>query len=273
MGYMERLATTRLNPSKVFPWARTVVVGALSYKTQFSPIFKKGEVMDDFYKKPRFSCYSLGMDYHKLIKKSLKTLHGLIEKSISRTVKYRMFVDTGPMLERDYAYMAGIGWIGKNTCIIHPTLGSYLFLGVMLLDVETIDKPFQMADHCGSCKRCIKACPTGALKEAYLLDARSCISYLNIEYKNHFNALEKSQIGPYVVGCDICQAVCPWNVQAPFNRHLELESDLFFPNESLEGLMNLSEKQYLYRVQGKAIKRVSYHKFVRNICAVKENIE
>lgn len=160
--------------------------------------------------------YARGSDYHKLIKKRLQKLHGWIEDQVGGPVAGRAYVDTGPILERELGQRAGLGWFGKNTMLIHPKRGSYFFLGVLLLGIDLpADEPFA-EEHCGSCRRCLDACPTGALEGygpdgAPIMDARLCISYLTIEHRGPMRRALRPLIGNRIFGCDICQEVCPWN--------------------------------------------------------------
>jgi epoxyqueuosine reductase len=155
--------------------------------------------------------YARGDDYHSVLNGKLRELHAWIAAEMGREVRGRAYVDTGPLLERDLARRAGLGWFGKNTNLIHPKLGSFFFLGALLLELELApDAPFE-SDHCGTCTRCIDACPTAAIVEPRVLDATRCISYLTIEAKGEIPAEFREAIGELIYGCDICQDVCPWN--------------------------------------------------------------
>ena len=176
--------------------------------------------------------YARGDDYHDVLDAKLRDLHSWIASELGRDVRGRAYVDTGPLLERDLARRAGLGWFGKNTNLIHPKLGSFFFLGALLIDLElTSDAPFE-SDHCGSCTRCIDACPTQAIVEPRVLDATRCISYLTIEAKGEIPEEFREAIGELIYGCDICQDVCPWNEK--FSRELPAGSP-FAAREAIAG--------------------------------------
>jgi epoxyqueuosine reductase len=162
----------------------------------------------------RVAAYAWGRDYHLVLPEKLKALVEFIEQETVTSVPHRFYTDTGPLLERDLAQRAGLGWIGKNTCLINPSIGSYFFLAEILLNIELeADPPFS-TDQCGTCTRCIQACPTGCILPDRMLDAGRCISYLTIENKGEIPAELRSQMGDWVFGCDICQMICPWNQHA-----------------------------------------------------------
>jgi epoxyqueuosine reductase len=253
MAYMTRTADARADTGVRFPWAKSVLCVAMSYP---SPGIALGEPEEaargNARRTPpvthrsspvthgssqrgasgivrgRVSCYARGDDYHDVMGRKLAELEVFaLEHGATRTKPY---VDTGPVLERDWAARAGLGWTGKNTMLINQTLGSWLFLGTILLDLELdADKPFP--DRCGTCTKCIDACPTGALVAPYLLDSRLCISYLTIEHKGMILQRLRPLIGDWVFGCDICQRVCPWN-----NKAHSPEKNPFAPRPGLDPL-------------------------------------
>lgn len=204
MGYLERGADKRSDTRLPFPGARSAIVVGLDYggREPSGPVAR----------------YARGDDYHEVMVDRLNALHRWLETVSGGPIHGKAYVDTGPILERDLARRAGLGWIGKNTMLVNPRRGSYFFLGALLLDVDLApDAPFD-ADRCGSCTRCLDACPTDAIVAPGELDARRCISYLTIEHRSAIAAELRPLIGDHLYGCDICQEVCPWNVS--FAREL-----------------------------------------------------
>ena len=214
----------RADPRQLFPECQSIVVLGAAYFPSKQVTGKKGEgkplsptpLSSSFPKiTGKIASYAWGADYHNVLPERLQALAAFLETQIGSPVAYRAYTDTGRLLERDLAQRAGLGWIGKNTCLIHPRLGSYFFLAELLLGVELQpDLPFT-DDRCGSCTRCIEACPTGCIRPDRTLDARRCISYLTIELKRDIPAELRIQMGDWVFGCDACQQVCPWNRFAP----------------------------------------------------------
>jgi epoxyqueuosine reductase len=199
MAYLERGAEKRHDTRKPFEGVRSAVVVAMNYGGTQPP----GPV----------ARYARGDDYHDLMIDRLNELHRWIESEIGHPVRGKPYVDTGPILERDLARRAGLGWFGKNTNLINPELGSFFFLGELLLDLDLrADDPFE-TDRCGSCTRCLDACPTNAFVAPMVLDATRCISYQTIEQKGAIAETLREAIGEHLYGCDVCQDVCPWNVK------------------------------------------------------------
>ena len=225
--------------------------------------------------------YARGEDYHGTIKKRLLELHRWIEASVERPVEGRVYVDTGPILERELALRAGLGWFGKNTMLIHPRRGSYFFLGLLLLDLELVaDAPFE-EDHCGTCRSCLDACPTGALlgrdaSGAPVMDATRCISYLIIEHRGPSPVELRPLMGNRVYGCDICQEVCPWNER--FARPTEEEAyrardglDGPMLTELAEKLLRIDDEGFRELFRSSAIKRAKRAGLLRNVCVALGN--
>jgi epoxyqueuosine reductase len=226
MEYLVRGAEARRDPRSILPEARSVVVCALNYLTHH-PLGVEQNQSD----RPTISRFAWGEDYHRTVRRRLRRLRQLIQERLDRPVRARLCVDTAPLLERAAAARAGIGWIGKNNCLINPVFGSFLFLGELLIDVDlTPDEPFieRHGDRCGRCERCLSVCPTHALVAPRLLDARRCIAYLTIEHRGPMDPLLASQLGRRVYGCDVCQEVCPWNLRA--QRRLATNVREFWPS-------------------------------------------
>ncbi|HEY2826114.1 MAG TPA: tRNA epoxyqueuosine(34) reductase QueG, partial [Pirellulales bacterium] len=206
MHYLADRAVAYNHPSSVLDGARSIVMLAMNYRTSdpLPPAVGQGRV----------SRYSWGVDYHKIIRERLARLADWIRQN-QPGARIRGVVDTAPLLEREFAQLAGLGWIGKNTLLLNKQLGSWFFLAAILTDFELeYDSP-HATDHCGTCRACLDACPTGAFVDAYVLDARRCISYLTIELRDSIPNDLRPGIGDWLFGCDVCQDVCPWNHRAP----------------------------------------------------------
>lgn len=265
LGYMERTEALRRDPAKLVPWAVSVIsVGMNYYTSPPRPLAQNGL-------KGWISRYAWGYDYHDVIKERLVSLLDEVRGLYPHPVEGRVFVDSGPVLEREFAGVAGIGWIGKNTHLISPQRGSWFFLGELFLDIElNYDRPIR--DRCGQCDLCLKACPTGAFVGPYVLDARRCISYLTIELKGAIPLHLRSLVGNHVFGCDICQEVCPYNVKA-----IPTDEGAFSPREGLYApelipLLSLSEKEFRSRFRGSPILRAKRRGFLRNVAVALGNL-
>ena len=213
MSYMEQNFDKRVDPTLLVPGAKTII--SLSYNYH-NPVKNKDSDA------PKIASYAYGRDYHKVVKKKLKYLFEYIQ-SIAGNVEGRYFVDSAPVLEREWAARSGLGWVGKNTLLIKPKNGSYFFLAEIILDLE-IEYDAPIKDYCGTCTRCIDACPTNAISpNGYLLEASKCISYLTIELRDEIPYEFKDKMEGWMFGCDICQEVCPWNRFA--TKHNEEDLD------------------------------------------------
>ena len=261
MRYLDRQRPARMDPQSVLPGARSVVVCAINYNTS-----KPTTTFDRL--RGWISRYAWGDDYHEVLREKLDELAQWIEQqSPTRT---RTYVDTGPLLERVFAKYAGLGWFGKNTCIINQKIGSWLFLGCILTDAEMeIDLP--PPDRCGTCTRCIDACPTGAIIEPYVLDSRKCISYTTIELRGDIPEGDRKGIGHHLFGCDICQDVCPWNRRASHSvePRFQAREELFWPD--LERLLDLDEEDWRRMIRGTSMKRAKVKGLLRNLMVVAGN--
>lgn len=205
-------------------------------------------------------------DYHKVLLKRVKALEARLHEAFG-SFEARAYVDTGPVVERALATAAGLGWTGKNTCLIHPRLGSYGFLAVLLtsLEVEPAQAPLAVPDRCGSCRRCLEACPTNALIAPYRMDATRCISYLTIEHRGPIPGELMEGMGRQVFGCDICQDVCPWNRKAPLAADPDLEPRAELVNPALEALAALNEPEFERNFNGSPVRRARYSGLRRNV--------
>jgi epoxyqueuosine reductase len=210
-GSMEYLATEkaqdcRRDPHILLPECRSILVLGISY-----PQPGKGRPGEGDSLRGKIAAYARGRDYHLVLPERLRMLSAFIERLVGAPVPHRWYTDTGPVLERDLAQRAGLGWVGKNTCLINPKAGSYFLLSEILLGIDLEPTPAFTVDHCGNCTRCIEACPTGCILPDRTLDARRCIAYLTIENKGEIPPSLRPQMGNWIFGCDVCQMVCPWN--------------------------------------------------------------
>jgi epoxyqueuosine reductase len=263
MDYLasDRSRARRANPLEILPECKSILVLA----TPYSPPLPMEEGLGV---RGQIASYAWGEDYHDILPMRMKELVQFIEEQVGGPVKNRWYTDTGPILERDLAQRAGIGWIGKNTCLIHPKHGSYFLLSEIFLDLALEpDTPF-VTDHCGTCTRCIEACPTDCILPNRTIDATSCISYLTIELKDDIPTELREKMGDWVFGCDICQIVCPWNRFAG-------EGDSAFGSEdplhSLTEELTISTQEFNQRFKRSPIKRAKGRGYLRNIAVALGN--
>ena len=210
-------------------------------------------------------------DYHKVLLKRMKAVEARLHAELG-DFEARAFVDTGPVMERALAAAAGLGWTGKNTCLIHPKLGSFGFLAVLLtsLEAEKEEAPLA-ADRCGSCRRCLEACPTGALLAPHQMDASRCIAYLTIEHNGAIAPVLMARMGRQVFGCDICQDVCPWNRKAPASTDPELAARPELVNPELDWLAAMDEEAFEKEFNGSPVRRAGFSGFRRNLAIAMGN--
>ena len=265
MTYLHRQAAKRKDPRSIMPHARAAVVTLTNYcHGSINPgAIPQGTA--------RVAQYAWSTDYHRIISPRLEQLATAISELVPGA-RSRCYVDAGPVPERDLAQRAGLGWIGKNTMLIDPAIGSFTFIGTVLTDAELEpDPPFE-ADRCGTCRACLDACPTAAFPEPGVLDARRCISYLTIEYHGGFPASERGLVGEWLFGCDICQDVCPWNV-----RFARATSDPAFTpraetaHPDLAELLDVDAAAFATRYGDTAFERAGVDGVRRNAQAVLEN--
>jgi epoxyqueuosine reductase len=255
MEWLRRNADRRTDPQQVLPGARSVVVLAMNY---FQGAGDENQ---------RIARYAWGDDYHDMIGEKLRVLDDWLA---ARGGRQRHYVDTGPVLERDFAALAGAGWHGKSTMLIHPKLGAWFFLAELLttLDIEA-DTP--LPDRCGKCTRCIDACPTGAITGPHQLDARRCISYLTIELKGAIPEDLRPLIGARIYGCDDCAAACPWNRFAKASSEAAFAAREFVHGWVLRDFLALDDDAFRALFRGSPIKRIKRRGFLRNVCVALGN--
>jgi epoxyqueuosine reductase len=270
-----RLARARVR--NAFPWARSAVVCFANYNSaqprSTAPAPDGAGWIARFAWSSRVDASGVRRpsDYHKVLRKRLRVLEARMHEEFGE-FEARAHVDTGPVVERALATAAGLGWTGKNTCLIHPKLGSYGFLAVLLtsLDVKE-EKAHTAPDRCGSCRRCLDACPTGALIAPYRMDATRCIAYLTIEHRGPIPADLMEGMGRQVFGCDICQDVCPWNRKAPVTADPELEVRPELVNPALEGLAAMDEAEFERQFNGSPVRRAGFLGLRRNMAIAMGN--
>lgn len=265
MAYLaeEQSLRKRADPRQILPECKTILVLAASYfpPTQMETIPGEGRV----------AAYAWGDDYHEVLPARLKALVDFIEKQEGRAVSNRWYTDTGPVLERDLAQRAGLGWIGKNTCLINPHLGSYFFLAEILLGIELEPDPPFMADRCGACRRCIEACPTQCILPDRTLEAGCCISYLTIELKGDIPADLRANMGTWIFGCDICQQVCPWNRFAPSEGDIAFAPRCETHASELSPELSLRAEDFNLKFRHSPVKRAKRRGYLRNVAVALGN--
>jgi epoxyqueuosine reductase len=260
MDYMQRHGEKRWRPDELVPGTLRAITARIDYWPEGAR--DADEVLQD----PQLayvSRYALGRDYHKLLRARLQKLADHITERIG-THGYRVFVDSGPVLEKALARNAGLGWIGKHTNVLSRHAGSYFFLGEILTDLPLpIDEP--VSSHCGSCTACIDICPTQAIVAPYKLDARRCISYLTIELRGSIPLEFRKAMGNRIYGCDDCQLVCPWNKYAKATHEPDFAPRHRLDSSTLIELFAWTEEEFLQRTEGSPIRRIGYECWLRNI--------
>jgi epoxyqueuosine reductase len=252
MDWLARRASERSDPTRLIPWARSLVLVALPYSPAPSPAARSLPA--------RLSRYARGRDYHAVMKRRLQRL-GACLSTLAPQARWCPVVDTGAILEKPWAATAGLGWQGKHTNLIHPEAGSWFFLGELVTDQVLEPEAPPLADRCGTCTRCLDACPTQAFPEPYVLDASRCVSYLTIEHRGSIPAALRSAMGSWIFGCDVCQEVCPWN-QDPAAGDAELGEDAGV--EDLAELMELTPEEFRRRFSGTPLRRTGWRRLLRN---------
>ena len=263
MTYLHHHNAARRDPAAVLPDVRSVVMVAMNYRPPEAP--EAGPL------RGQVARYAGGADYHDVLRRRLNELLVWIQAEAPGTTG-RAVVDTAPLLERDFARRAGLGWFGKNTMLIHKRLGSYFFLGALLLDRALEHDAAFATSHCGSCTRCLDACPTEAFAAPFQLDARRCISYLTIELRGAIPEELRPGIGDWVFGCDVCQEVCPWNRKAPLGTEPEFAPAAVGRTLDLIELLSLSEEEFRRRYRGTALWRTRRRGLLRNAAIALGNL-
>jgi len=266
LEYMQRTESLRRDPRELVPWAVSIISVGMNYDSGYSRPVESSE--------PRgwISRYAWGDDYHNVMKGKLEELLESISQLRDGNIKGKAFVDSGPVLERDFAGIAGLGWIGKNTHLISPKRGSWFFLGELFVDLPlAYDRPIR--DRCGRCDLCLKACPTGAFVGPYVLDARRCISYLTIELKDWMPRSLRPLVGNHIFGCDICQEVCPYNVKTRPTAEPAYQPRPGLHAPALIAFLSLSEAEFRQRFRASPILRAKRRGFLRNVAVALGNLK
>jgi epoxyqueuosine reductase len=259
MSYLstEKAKSARADPRLLVPEAQSIVVCAAMYPPPT-------EIPDD----PRWggiAAYAVGDDYHDLLSERLWKLCRWMDEAVGRALQHRVYTDSGPVLERALAVRAGLGWIGKNSMVIHPRLGSHFFLAEIITEYPFLPDAPEAVDRCGTCEKCIAACPTGCILPDRTLDANRCLAYLTIEHRGAIPETQRQSMGRWVFGCDICQSVCPWN------HHPPIESDAHFlprshlPYIDLAAELDLDESGYTQRFSRSPLRRARRDGYRRNV--------
>ena len=266
MAYLasERAIQRRNNPRLILEGCRSILVLGKRYFLETSNDASSDQAL--------IAGYAIGQDYHDVLIERMQRLMEQIQSTLGIQIAHRIYTDTGPLLEREFAQRAGLGWIGKNTCLIHPQLGSALLLGEILLDLDLAPDPPFLADRCGTCQRCIEACPTQCIRPDRTIDANRCIAFLTIENKGEIPVGIRPQIGAWTFGCDVCQQVCPWNQR--FNQPCHdpaFQARPFLDPPHLQTFLKLQEAEYKAKLQGSPLKRSKRHGLLRNAAVAAGN--
>ncbi len=259
MAWMAETAARRADPRALWPDVRSIVMLGTNYGPAANPLKAPARPGTG-----NISVYARHRDYHDVIKGKLKQLASWLAAAAPRGTDVKVFVDTAPVMEKPLAAAAGLGWQGKHTNLVSRDFGSWLFLGSVFTTLDLDAEP-AMADHCGSCRACLDACPTNAFPAPYRLDARRCISYLTIEHAGHIDRAFRGAIGNRVYGCDDCLAVCPWNKFAAASREAKLTARADLDEPALAMLAGLDEPSFRALFSGSPVKRVGHARFLRNV--------
>ena len=277
----ERSLTRRANPKEILPECKSILVLGTPYNSPPSLSSKESSRPSPYHPRRglrgekftgKIAAYALGDDYHNILPPRLDSLIRFIEGQVGHSVANRTYTDTGPLLERDLAQRAGLGWIGKNTCLIHPQKGSYFLLAEILLGLELEPDAPIATDHCGTCTRCIEACPTDAILPNRSLDARRCISYLTIENKGDIPEDLRPKMQNWIFGCDICQTVCPWNKFSAPAGDASFQPDAGAAATDLISTLALTPQSFNRQFKRSPIQRAKRRGLLRNAAVALGNI-
>ncbi len=254
MGWLRKNREARLDPRTRFPWARSVVALLIPYSPERPQ-------RDDFIA-TRIARYALGDDYHDVVGRILIEIENVIREEAPDTTT-RRYVDTGPLSDRAFAVQAGLGWIGRNAMVIHPSHGSWTFIGVVLTSLENDLDTSEITDMCGACNLCVEACPTEAILEDRTVDSNRCISYLTIEHRGELPVEFQDRLDGNLFGCDVCQEVCPWN-ESPPGSLPELEPRVEYSRRPISSLLEITQPEFSAVFRKSAVKRAKHAGMVRN---------
>lgn len=258
MSYLHRQRDRRVDPSLIVQDAKSVIACGINYHTENPLSIEAAPPASGW-----ISRYAWGDDYHDVVGQKIQALYEFLCDTAQTPVNGRYYVDTGPVLEKVWAQYAGLGWIGKNTCLLNQKLGSFFFIALIITDLE-LPPDMPAVDRCGSCRRCIDACPTGAIVEPYVLDATRCISYLTIEKRGALPEAHREAMGRHVFGCDICQDICPWNQKAPVTSEPAFAPRSGAVNADLGQLLDMDIETFRQRFRKSPVKRAKYTGLLRN---------
>jgi epoxyqueuosine reductase len=275
MDYLHRHGDTRRHPSSILPEVRSIIMTGMNYRPVASGERKPPDSSHQGAYAPRspngrISCYAQGSDYHDVLRDRLRRLLDWLRQERPDCLG-RGVVDTAPLLERDFARRAGLGWFGKNTMLLNKRLGSYFFIGALLTNLEMVYDAPHTTSHCGTCTACLDACPTQAFVAPGLLDARRCISYLTIEHRGDVPEELRLGLGDWLFGCDVCQEVCPWNRKAPPGTEPALQGRPELIKLDLIEVLGLSDEAFRQRFRGTALMRTKRKGLLRNAALVLGN--
>ncbi len=259
MSYMENYFDKRLDPRLLVDGAKSVISLLLNYYPDTKQLDNDA---------PKISRYAYGKDYHFVIKEKLATLLDYIREEIGN-INGRAFVDSAPVLDRAWAKKSGLGWIGKNANLIHPKAGSYFFIAELIVDIE-LDYDTSIQNYCGTCKRCMEACPTGAIIQPYVVDGSRCISYFTIELKDAIPVEQKGKFENWVFGCDICQEVCPWTRFAKPHQTTDFNPPAELMEMTGQEWHEITEEVFRKYFKNSAVKRAGYKGLKRNLEFIKQ---